>query len=635
MSLAPGSRLGVYDITAPLGEGGMGQVWRATDSTLGRQVAIKILPDAFAADPERLARFEREAKTLASLNHPHIAGIYGFEKSSGMHALVMELVEGEDLSQRISRGPIAIDEALPIAKQIAEALEAAHDQGIIHRDLKPANIKLRADGTVKVLDFGLAKALQDPRTSGPQDLLNSPTITSPAMTQAGMILGTAAYMAPEQARGRKVDQRADLWAFGAILFEMLSGTPPFAGETVTDILARVMERDPAWAALPSTTPANVVRVLRRCLEKDPARRLRHAADARLELEDTRDAPIASIAPKSSALVRALPWGLAGMLALVAIAAVAMRTSPSPAPKVPIHFDIVDPPGVRARQSNSRSLALSPDGARFAFIGIRDGVRHVFVRDVENPQVQLIPGTAGTNGMTFAPDGSALAVVSAAGAVSIFQFGDAGIRTLPVTGDVTGAMGWGSRGLVITQRGELWLVDPANGASRQLTTLDESRGEVQHALPTWLDDRVLSFTSLAGQAGTERVEVVTLDAPSRRTVVMERATRGMWSPTGHLVFGRDETLLAAPFDLDTLKPTGPTTVVLPHGTASNNATGTLSVEISRDGTLAYGVSGYGYSQIVLVSRDGSSRPPTCQQHASLAPARRLMAVGSPSTTTSWR
>ena len=215
LPLSPGTPLGVYQITAPLGEGGMGQVWRATDTTLGRQVAIKILPDAFASDPERLARFEREAKTLAALNHPHIAAIYGFEKSSGMHALVMELVEGEDLSQRIARGPIPLDEALPIAKQIAEALEAAHEQGIIHRDLKPANIKVRADGTVKVLDFGLAKAMDQGSgtgNQGPGGSANSPTITSPAMTMRGMILGTAAYMSPEQARGRAVDQRADIWA---------------------------------------------------------------------------------------------------------------------------------------------------------------------------------------------------------------------------------------------------------------------------------------------------------------------------------------------------------------------------------------------------------------------------------------
>jgi eukaryotic-like serine/threonine-protein kinase len=237
LALTPGTRLGVYEVTAQIGEGGMGQVYRATDTTLGRQVAIKILPDAFAADPERLARFEREAKTLASLNHPHIAAIYGFEKSGGLHALVMELVEGEDLSQRIARGAIQIDEALPIAKQIADALEAAHEQGIIHRDLKPANIKVRADGTVKVLDFGLAKAMEPAAGSSPS-MSMSPTITTPAMTQAGMILGTAAYMSPEQAKGRTVDKRSDVWAFGAVLYEWSLGDAP----------SRVMTSPTRWRA---------------------------------------------------------------------------------------------------------------------------------------------------------------------------------------------------------------------------------------------------------------------------------------------------------------------------------------------------------------------------------------------------
>ena len=279
MALTPGIRLGVYEITAQIGEGGMGQVYRATDTTLSRQVAIKILPDAFAADPERLARFEREAKTLASLNHPHIAAIYGVEKSGGTLALVMELVEGDDLSQRIARGAIPLDEALPIAKQIAEALEAAHEQGIIHRDLKPANIKVRADGTVKVLDFGLAKAME-PASGALPSMSMSPTITTPAMTQAGMILGTAAYMSPEQARGKTVDKRADIWAFGVVLHEMLTGQRLFTGEDITDTLAAVLKTATGLAALPAATPAGLRRLLRRCLEKDPRRRLQAIGEAR-------------------------------------------------------------------------------------------------------------------------------------------------------------------------------------------------------------------------------------------------------------------------------------------------------------------------------------------------------------------
>jgi tetratricopeptide (TPR) repeat protein len=285
VSLTPGTRLGPYEINAQIGEGGIGQVYRATDTKLKRQVAIKILPPSVAADHDRLARFRREAEVLASLNHPHIAGIFGLEESAGVTALVMELVAGEDLSQRIARGRIPIDEALAIAKQIAEALEAAHDQGIIHRDLKPANFRLRPDGSAKVLDFGLAKAT-DPVAGSSPGISMSPTVSAHA-TQPGIILGTAAYMAPEQARGKAVDKRADIWAFGVVLFEMLTGRQPFPGDDISHVLARVIERDPDWTALPPTTPPLVVRLLRRCLEKDVRRRLRDIADAKAKASAAR------------------------------------------------------------------------------------------------------------------------------------------------------------------------------------------------------------------------------------------------------------------------------------------------------------------------------------------------------------
>ena len=259
MALSTGARLGVYEIGSPLGAGGMGEVYRAHDTTLGRDVALKILPENFAHDADRLARFKREAQVLASINHPHIAAIYGFEASNGLPALVMELIEGPTLADRIAKGPIPLDDALPIAKQIAEALEAAHEHGIIHRDLKPANIQVRPDGTVKVLDFGLAKAM-DPPTSSP-GVSQSPTIMSPAMTQAGVILGTAAYMSPEQARGQTVDKRTDIWAFGCVLFEMLRGRRAFPGDTPTELVAKILEREPDWSALPVGTPASEVTVV--------------------------------------------------------------------------------------------------------------------------------------------------------------------------------------------------------------------------------------------------------------------------------------------------------------------------------------------------------------------------------------
>ena len=294
MQLNPGSTLGPYRIVSSLGAGGMGEVYRAHDAKLHRDVAIKVLASLFAADPDRVSRFEREAQTLAAVNDPHIAHIYGLEETIGALALVMELVEGEDLARRIARGPVPIDDAIPIARQIAEALEAAHEQGIMHRDLKPANVMVRPDGMVKILDFGLAKMVSG--ASGPDATvatMSSPTVLSPAMTQIGIILGTAAYMAPEQARGRAIDRRVDVWAFGCILFEMLSGTRPFGGETVSDVLSAIVSRDPDWTALPEQTSVEIRKLLYRCLEKDPRRRLRDIGEARLICENPHTGDVAS------------------------------------------------------------------------------------------------------------------------------------------------------------------------------------------------------------------------------------------------------------------------------------------------------------------------------------------------------
>ena len=321
MALTVGSRLGHYEVTALIGEGGMGQVYRATDTTLDRDVALKVLPDAFTADPDRLARFEREAKVLASLNHPNIGAIYGLEKSGDTRALVLELIEGPTLADRIKRGPIPLDEALPIAKQIAEALEAAHEAGVIHRDLKPANIKVRNDGTVKVLDFGLAKAL-DPHPEG--DPSQSPTLTA-AATQMGVIMGTAAYMSPEQARGKPVDKRADIWAFGCVLYEMLTGQMAFQGEDVSLTLSAVLQREPEWTVLPPSVAPELNAYLRRCLQKDPRQRVQAIGDVRLAMEGAFETTVTSLSEStvSHALQvwqRPLPLA-AGAVVLVAIAAI--------------------------------------------------------------------------------------------------------------------------------------------------------------------------------------------------------------------------------------------------------------------------------------------------------------------------
>ena len=395
MALTPGTRLGVYHITEQIGAGGMGEVYRATDTNLKRSVAIKVLPTLVAGDADRLARFQREAEVLASLNHPNIAHIHGLEDAGGVMALVMELVEGDNLSARIARGPIPIDEALMIARQIAEALEAAHDRGIVHRDLKPDNIKVRPDGTVKVLDFGLAKAAEQASgEAGPAPVDNSPTIAR--MTRAGVILGTAAYMAPEQARGGVIDKRADLWAFGVVLMEMLTGTPLFAGESVSDIIAAVLTRQEDWTMLPAATPPAIRRLLRRCLEKDRKRRLSDAAAARLEIDDALasttdgkgDAVITPSSPASMWRV-ALPTAVVAALVSGGLAWFAKRTPPPVSSRVTLTIVAPDNLGMSAVGTMGSTPQVSPDGSTVMF----QGKGGLYVRRLDSLDVLKVPGSA--------------------------------------------------------------------------------------------------------------------------------------------------------------------------------------------------------------------------------------------------
>jgi serine/threonine-protein kinase len=378
VALSPGTRLGPYDVTAQIGVGGMGEVYRATDTNLKRAVAIKVLPESVAADAERLARFQREAEVLASLNHPHIAAIYGLERSDGTTALVVELVEGPTLSDRVAQGPISVDETLPIAKQIAEALEAAHEQGIIHRDLKPANIKVRPDGTVKVLDFGLAKAMA-PAGSAPT-LTQSPAITSPAMmTAVGIILGTAAYMSPEQARGKAADKRSDVWAFGCVLYEMLTGKRAFEGELISDVLASVLKTDPDWKVLPSETPVGLRGLLRRALDKDPRRRLQAIGEARIHVEEllssahgesAASATSSTTLPMSRRRVLAIAVASGTVLILASALTTLWLTRTAPPTPATVRFTIEPPPSQEfARIPTHRDLAVSPDGTHLAYIAL--------------------------------------------------------------------------------------------------------------------------------------------------------------------------------------------------------------------------------------------------------------------------
>jgi len=412
MSLAAGTRVGAYEIVSAIGAGGMGEVYRATDTKLKRQVAMKVLPESPAGDPDRLARFQREAEVLASLNHPHIAAIYGLEDSTDVKALVMELVEGPTLADRIAQGPIALDDALPIAKQIAEALEAAHEQGIIHRDLKPANVKVRSDGTVKVLDFGLAK-LAEPvggsAAAGGATL--SPTITSPAMmTGIGVLLGTAAYMSPEQARGKAVDKRSDIWAFGCVLYEMLTGQRAFTGEDVTDTLANVLKSEPDWASVPDVVPPAIRALVRSCLRKDRHHRLGDIAAVRFALDELPvDAPRTSAVGRTPAWRRAMPVAGLGILSTVIAALVVWQVkTPTPSPVIRLTLPTGED---ETLVGAGRLLAISPDGSRVAYVS-NSGL---YVRSLSASQPKKLVANESEGSripnVAFSPDGQFIAFYS--------------------------------------------------------------------------------------------------------------------------------------------------------------------------------------------------------------------------------
>ena len=494
--LSAGMTLGPYEIVAPLGAGGMGEVYRATDTKLKRQVAIKVLPAALTADHDRLVRFQREAEVLASLNHPHIAAIYGLEDADGVRALVMELVDGPTLADRIAQGAIPLDEALPIAKQIAEALEAAHEQGIVHRDLKPANIKVRPDGTVKVLDFGLAKAME-PTSASSANAMNSPTISMHA-TQAGIILGTAAYMSPEQTRGGTVDRRADIWAFGVVLYEMLTGRRLFDGATVSDTLAHVLMKDPDWTALPANTPAPIRRLLRRCLEKDRKRRLADIADARMEIEDARSEPEPAFrpapAPARHRAHRVLwifaPLTLVAFLsALVPTVLYFRRATPEP---VVTRLDVVTP-----STTDAFSFALSPDGRQLAFVANGEKGSQLWLRPLDQVAAQPLAGTDGASFPFWAPDNRAIGF-----------FADSKLKRLDLAGGAPQVLAdaivprggtWNRDGIIVfapLNTGGLMRVGATGGTPVPVTR--PAAGQGSHRWPQFLPDgRRVLFLAATG------------------------------------------------------------------------------------------------------------------------------------------
>jgi eukaryotic-like serine/threonine-protein kinase len=615
MPLSAGARLAAYEILSALGAGGMGEVYRARDAKLSRNVALKVLPELFARDPDRLARFKREAQVLASLNHPNIAAIYGFEGSDGVQALVLELVEGPTLADRIAQGPIPIDEALPMARQIAEALEAAHEQGIIHRDLKPANIKVRPDGAVKVLDFGLAKALE-PVEGVRGDATASPTITSPALTQIGVILGTAAYLSPEQAKGRPADRRSDVWAFGAVLYEMLSGQRAFKGDDISDTLAAVLRQTIDLTGLPASTPAAVRCLVSRCLERDVKRRLRDIGEARIPLEDptrpTREDVEGLVVPVPPRPLwrRALPVVLSAIVASTLTGTAVWYVSHPSSPQPPVtRFLFPLPDGQAFVGATPRPvIALSPDGTQMVYAANTQ----LFLRSMSGLDAHAIPGTEHDQGVTdpvFSPDGRS---------ILFYASDDHTIRRIAVTGgasvticraEAPYGISWGPDGIVFGQgRQGIMRVSPDGGTPTLLVRVkDGEEASGPQLLPG--GQRVL-FTVATGNE-PERwnkarivVQPITSGEP---TTLIEGGSDARYVPTGHLLYAAEGTLFGIAFDLQRLKVTGARVPLVEDVRWSGGwTTGAAHFSISNTGSLIY-IPGFVGSrrqfEIVLTDRQG--------------------------------
>jgi Tol biopolymer transport system component len=584
-------------------------------------VAIKTLPEEFARDPGRAARFEHEARTLASLSHPHIASLYGLEEVEGRRFLVMELVEGQTLAERIARGALPLEEALALAAQIAAALEAAHERGIVHRDLKPANVKVTPEGNVKVLDFGLAKALADELS--PASVSLSPTLTA-AATRAGVILGTAAYMSPEQARGQKIDRRADVWAFGCVLYEMLTGRQAFGGETVSDSISHVLMREPDWSALPSATPTAVRRLLRRCLEKKADRRLRDLGDARLEIEEaaadgsaavsgSRDAGSPAVAATSSGDPRAGRGAerlVMGALALVAVAAVAYAirtatvTAPQAGPVRRLAVPLVDNPGIL----NGRLLpTLSMDGSRLAYITMKDGRSRVAVRGLDQSEASPLAGTEGATIAAFSPDGRQVAFCNAKSLSTTSLDGGAVNRVADAT--MMARIAWTPDGSLIfspAYNQGLSIVPAAGGKAVALTTTDPAAGELGHWHPTLLPDgRSVMFTVFrSGGVGASRIDLIDLKTRARRHLLDGFDAR--YASSGHLLFARGDTLYAVPFDAGQNRLSGEPIPVL-QGVVVDAFDADAQYDISRDGTLVYLPAAALMRRLAWREPDGTIRP----------------------------
>ncbi len=637
MVFAAGTRFGIYEIQTLLGAGGMGEVYQARDTKLNRDVALKVLPHAFVGDAGRMARFTREAQVLASLNHPCIASIYGLEESNGTRALVMELVPGLTLADRIATGPIPLEETLLVARQIAEAMEYAHEHGVIHRDLKPANVKLTPEGIVKVLDFGLAKALEEEKSEN--EASNSPTLTITS-TQAGVLIGTAAYVSPEQARGRRTDRRCDIWAFGCLLFEMLTGKSAFRGETVSEILAEVIKEEPDWAVLPPNVPPRLNGLLRRCLQKNPQQRLQAIGDARIELEEAaagRETSADMISPprarKAGSRRVILLTGLAGLLAggLLAAGAFFLADSRQSIPP-PVRLSIALPTPQMLNNTDGESLAISPDGTLAAFVAAEPrGHRQIWVRRLDDYLSRPVPGTSGAMSPFFSPDGQWLGFFVGHRLEKVAVAGGLPQVLCSCAGVGTGT--WSSDGIIYFagEVGPLMRVRATGGTCDQVTAAEEAKGELSLLQPRMLPGgETLLITIKKGfSAEQSAVGLISLKRGSH-TILFSNATNPHYVAPGFLVFGRSGTIWAVPFDLKHLQPTGNSAPLI-EGIANNDSSSYEQFDISDNGTLVYaaGNESEAVRQVVEADRNGKTSLITTESRAyedlALSPDDRHLAL----------
>ncbi|MGN6593723.1 MAG: protein kinase domain-containing protein [Terriglobales bacterium] len=618
MPLAAGTRFGPYEIVAPLGAGGMGEVYRAHDAALKRDIALKVLPAALAQDGERRARFEREAQVLASLQHPNIAAIYGLQDN----AIVMELAEGVNLA-----GPLPLDDVLALGRQIAAALEYAHERGIVHRDLKPANIKVTPDGQVKLLDFGLAKALAQETAAA--ELANSPTLTH-AATMPGVILGTAAYMAPEQAKGKAVDRRADIWAFGCVLFELLAGAPPFPGETVTEVLAAVITQEPEWQRLPAATPAWLRSLLGRCLRKDPRQRLQAMGDARIALEETEKTSAAAAAGKPGR--RWLPWAVAAAAVALAVAAWWTRR---PAAALPaLRFELTLPANLHL----GYGLAFSPDGTRLVFVASDQGRESLWMRRLDQTTPEFLRGTDNAQFPFWSPDGHALAFF-ANGALKRLDLATGAVRTL-CSVDAGGARGgsWSSQGVIVFSPGitEPLMRVPDTGGTPVPATSVDARSHGGHRWPLFLPDgQHFIFAAETNSSSPNELAIGRLGSTQSTPLLPlnQRSSSAAYAD-GYLLYSDNGALVVRPFDAAHLRLTGAAEVVAPGITpvGISGPTGYVALTVSNTGLLAYRGSDDQLSQLEMVDAAGKVlrqvTPPGAYFEPRLSPDGQRVVFGQP-------